>query len=63
MLAPSDPHASTQQSGFMADSRGALRSRLEFDRRARGACGHIPADVGLRDPPVDVRRMTFRARF
>ncbi|MFO1133976.1 MAG: hypothetical protein U1E30_01995 [Rhodoblastus sp.] len=29
MLPPSDPHASTQQSGFMADSRGALRSRLE----------------------------------
>ena len=29
MLAPSDPHASTHHSGFMPDSRGALRARLE----------------------------------
>ena len=29
MLAPSNPHASTHHSGFMADSRGALRARLE----------------------------------
>lgn len=29
MLAPFDPHPSTQQSGFMADSRGAMRARLE----------------------------------
>ncbi len=29
VLAPSDHHPSTQQSGFMADSRGALRARIE----------------------------------
>ncbi|MFV0280781.1 MAG: hypothetical protein ACK5JM_08480 [Rhodoblastus sp.] len=29
MLAPSDPHASSQQAGFIADAHGAQRSRLE----------------------------------
>ena len=29
MLAPSNPPASTHQSGFMADSRGAMRAKLE----------------------------------
>ncbi|MBX3526170.1 MAG: hypothetical protein KF904_08195 [Rhodoblastus sp.] len=29
MLAPSNPPASTHQSGFMADSRGAMRARLQ----------------------------------
>ena len=29
VLAPSNHHSSAQQSGFMADSRGALRARIE----------------------------------
>lgn len=29
VLAPSDTHPSTQHNGFMADSRGATRARLE----------------------------------